>query len=102
MGITVHDAKRAHTNLEEALESAATFLARNPEHAALAASAGSIAQRLAASNVQGKEADPADAGTVALLTDAVAVGNEVLGQTDAGRKVPRLTARIEDAAKLLA
>jgi hypothetical protein len=102
MGITVHDAKRARTNLEEALESAAAFLSRHPEHAALAASAGSIAQRLAATTVGGREADPADPGAVALLNDAVAVGNDVLAQTDAGRKVPRLTSRIEDAGKLLA
>jgi hypothetical protein len=102
MGITVHDAKRARTNLEEALESAAAFLARHPDQATLAASAGSIAQRLAAATVEGREADPADAGTVALLNDAVAIGNDVLTQSDAGRKVPRLTSRIEDAAKVLA
>jgi hypothetical protein len=102
MGITVHDAKRARTNLEEALESAATFLNRHPEHVSLAAGAGSMAQRLAATTVEGRETDPAEPGTVALLSDAVAVGNDVLAKTDAGRKVPRLTSRIEDAGKLLA
>jgi hypothetical protein len=101
MAVTVREAKRTRTNLEEALEAAAEYLGRHPEHGALAAQSKGMAQRLAMSSVGGKEVDDADAGTVASLREAAAVGRLVIGSTDAGRKVPRLTGRIEDAEKLL-
>lgn len=101
MAVTVREAKRTRTNLEEALESAAEFLGRHPEHASLAAQARTTAQRLSAATVQGREVDAAEAGTVTSLRDAAAVGRLVLGSTDAGRKVPRLTSRIEEAERLL-
>ena len=98
---TVRDAKKVKMNLEEALASAAEFLERHPEHAALAAQAKMAAARMMATNPQGKEADPADAGAIASLKEAAAVGREVLSSSDAGRKVPRLTSRIEEAERLL-
>jgi hypothetical protein len=101
MAVTVREAKRTRTNLEEALESAAEYLGRHPEHSALAAQAATMAARLAATSVGGKEVEEADPGTLAGLREAVGIGRLVLGATDAGRKVPRLTSRVEDAEKLL-
>lgn len=101
MALTVHEAKRTRTSLEEALTSAAEFLARHPEHAALAGDARRAATLLQATALGGKEADTAPDATVATLRDATGVGRAVISQTDAGRKVPRLTARIEEAERLL-
>jgi len=101
MALTVHEAKRTRTTLEEALTSAAEFLARYPEQSALAAQAQQAATMMKATVVGGKEADAAPEQTVSLLRDAVGVGRSVITQTDAGRKVPRLTARIEEAERLL-
>jgi len=98
---TVREAKKVKMNLEEALASAAEFLERHPEHSALAAEAKMSAARMMATNPQGKEADQADPGAVASLRSAAAVGRTVLSSTEAGRKVPRLTSRIEEAERLL-
>ena len=98
---TVRDAKKVKTNLQEALVAAAEFLDRHPEHSALAAEAKMGAARMMATNPQGKEADQAEAGTVESLRSAAAVGRTVLSSTEAGRKVPRLTSRIEEAERLL-
>jgi hypothetical protein len=98
---TVHDAKRAKMNLEEALESAAEFLEKHPEHAALAQQAKFTSVRLRGTVPQGKEVDPADAGIVSQLNDAVGLGRQVCDSTEAGRKVPRLRSRIEEAEKIL-
>jgi hypothetical protein len=101
MGLTVHDAKRAKSSLEEALASAADFLARNPEHSALAAQAKTMSSRLLATSIPGKEIDPLDPAAAAVLKEAVTLGQTVIASTDAGRKVPRLTNRIEDAARTI-
>jgi hypothetical protein len=98
---TVREAKKVKMNLEEALASAAEFLERHPEHSALAAEAKMGAARMMATNPQGKEADQADAGAIESLRAAAKVGRTVLSSTDAGRKVPRLTSRIEEAERLL-
>jgi len=98
---TVRDAKKVKMNLEEALASAAEFLERHPEHSALAAEAKMGAARLLATNPVGKEADAAEPGTIASLRQAAVVGRTVITSTDAGRKVPRLTARVEEAERLL-
>ena len=98
---TVRDAKKVKMNLEEGLASAAEFLGRHPEHSSLAAEAKMAAARMMATNPQGKEADQADAGAIESLRSAAKVGRTVLSSTDAGRKVPRLTSRIEEAERLL-
>ena len=98
---TVRDAKKVKMNLEEGLASAAEFLERHPEHASLAAEAKMAAARMMATNPQGKEADQAEPGTIESLRTATAVGRTVISSTDAGRKVPRLNSRIEEAERLL-
>jgi hypothetical protein len=98
---TVRDAKRVQSSLAEALSSAAEFLGRHPEHAALGAQTTMAAARMAGGVPAGKEADPADPGTVTMLREAIGVGRAVISQTEAGRKVPRLTKRIEEAEQIL-
>jgi hypothetical protein len=98
---TVRDAKRVQASLAEALAAAAEFLGRHPEHAALGAQATMAAARMSGGVPAGKEADQADPTTVSTLRDAAGVGRAVISQTDAGRKVPRLTKRIEEAEQLL-
>jgi hypothetical protein len=98
---TVRDAKKAKMNLEEGLESAAEFLERHPEHAGLAGQAKMTSVRLRATTPQGKEVDQADPGILQALRDAVALGHQVCDSTDAGRKVPRLRSRVEEAEKIL-
>ena len=98
---TVHDAKRAKMNLEEALESAAEFLEKHPEHAALAQQAKFSSVRLRGTQPQGKEVDQADPGILTQLREAVALGREICDGTDAGRKVPRLRSRVDEAEKVL-
>lgn len=101
MGLTVHDAKRMKSNLEEALASAAEFLARHPEHSALAAQAKTMATRLQITSIPGKEVEDVDPAAAGVLKEAVVIGQTVIASTDAGRKVPRFTNRIEDAARLV-
>jgi hypothetical protein len=98
---TVRDAKKVKMNLEEALASAAEYLGRHPEHSALAAEAKMGAARMMATNPGGKEADQAEPGTVSSLREAAKVARTVITSTDAGRKVPRLNNRVEEAERLL-
>lgn len=102
MAVTVRQAKKVREELQQALEYCGEYLEKSPDHAPLGAQATAAAQRLAHMDPQGREADPADAGIVASLSDAVAVGKAVLDQTDAGRKLPRVRGYIEGAAKVLA
>ena len=102
MAVTVRQAKKVREELEQALEYCGEYLAKSPDHAALGAQANAFADRLRAIDPQGKETDEADPGLVGTLREAAQIGQSVLDQTDAGRKLPRVRGYIEGAAKVLA
>lgn len=101
MTVTVRQAKKARAELQGALEYAADYLVKDETHAALGHQAAGLVQRLASTEIEGKETDIVSASDLHVLTEATGLGKTVLEQTDAGRKLARVRGWIEDADEAL-
>ena len=99
---TVREAKKARTSIQDLLEYCAKYLAKDPDQAGLGARAAAAVQRMDGLTFDGKEADEASAGTVGTIREAVALGVEILGATDAGHTLPHVSSWIEESQKLTA